>query len=68
MGIYDKMTALASEVRRLSNTTAPLSVDDMVEKMSALSGLTEREFNDKIKQILERTVTEITAEDLAVGT
>ena len=65
MGIYDKMTALASEVRRLSNTTSPLSVDGMVEKMSALSGLTEREFNDRIKQIVERTVTEITAEDLA---
>ena len=69
MSFKDKMTSLANQVRRLSNTppTELLSVDDMVAKMSSITATSEIDRNSIFKKIIERTVTEITADDLAAA-
>lgn len=58
MSVNEKMTALADEVRRVSHKDGKLSIDGMT---NALSGINENLF----KSIIERTVTEIKADDLA---
>lgn len=65
MTVNEKMTALAEQVRRIANTEEKLSIDDMVAKMSSMTGLSEIDRNSIFKNIIERTVTEIKADDLA---
>jgi hypothetical protein len=58
MSINESMTALANEVRRLSKKEDKLGIDGMTEALSRI------DLSAKLKEVVSRTVTEITAEDL----
>ena len=61
MSVNEKMTALANEVRRLSNTEGKLGIDGMTEKLARI----ELDYNPQfVKSLIEGTITELISEDL----